>query len=585
MDDSTKLVYGPSSTKFILQGDLKHSDTLFHTMDSTLYGFSSFETKKNKDKFYYDLGNNGTAMVPMYYSVPETIGRTTGFNAYDPFVKTADEFKYYDSKSPYIYLGVVFGGSGRNIVDFEFSRNVTPDWNIGFDIYKISSEKQIGSASLKESQVANTTIDLHTFYRTKNRKYHLMFHAYRFQHYVTETGGIRTDTDPEDYFQYQNSSINLADAFSADLRSRWHLYHQYSLKPFFEVYNSVQYTKSVNEYVDESPASAQYYDEFLIRTDSTLDAAQFEEYRIEAGIKGRIANRIYYTGYVKHRDLSFKYSFLNPYGVVKENYLGGDLRLLITKKNELGGKAELSDDGLFFFKGYFKNNFLKASYTGSRYSPSFMADNYLGNHYEWHNSFNPTFANSIKGSVFYQLPFVRLEALVDASTITDFVYFDYDQTPKQNNGTLISNRISGKVDFNINGKIHFENQVVYNNIAGDNPETMRAPELNYFGRWYYADILFKNDMETQIGFDLRWQSEFYGKAYDPITQQFYIQNDLNMDNYAAVDFFFIVKSNDLTLFFKLNYINQKRDGGYFESPYYPGMTRTFDMGLRWMFFD
>lgn len=415
-----------------------------------------------------------------------------------------------------------------------------------------------------------------------------MMHAFRGQQEVTETGGILASTPPEDYFQYQDSQINLTTAYSGDYRTRYYIYHQYSLKPFFEVYNILEQNKIVNKFLDSSPmtgVNSGFYNQPLIRTDSTKEGSQFNENKIELGVKGRIADRIYYSGYVKHRRLDFKYNLLNPTSGDIENYLGGDLKLLITKSNILGGDAEVTDGGLYNFEGYFKNNFLKASYSSSRYSPSYMVQNYFGNHYEWHNDFSPMFANSIKGSIFHQFPFVRLEAQAEISSVTDYVYFDYDKVPTQNDGTIFINRYGAKADFNINGKVFFENHGVFNNFSGDNADAMRAPDLNYYGKWYYKDILFKNDMETQIGFDIRWQSDFYGKAYDPVTQQFYLQNDLKTDQYLAMDFFFIVKSNDLTLFFKFNYLNQQRDGGYFETPYYPGMRRVFDMGLRWMFFD
>ena len=112
-------------------------------------------------------GNNGTALNHVYYTMPKSIGRTTGFESYTPYVKQIDEQKYYDTKSPFIDLYVGLGGKGRSLVDFEFSRNINAQWNIGFDIKKISSNKLVGSASLREPQVSSTTADIYTFYSAK----------------------------------------------------------------------------------------------------------------------------------------------------------------------------------------------------------------------------------------------------------------------------------------------------------------------------------------------------------------------------------------------------------------------------------
>ena len=137
----------------------------------------------------------------------------------------------------------------------------------------------------------------------------------------------------------------------------------------------------------------------IIRTDSTLDESLMHEWRNELGIKGRIGSRLFYSGYLKRRDLDFRYAGLSPFDHESENYVGGDLKLHITETNEAGGNVEIQDGGQYLFNGYFKNNFLRASYSSSLYEPSYLVDRYFGNHYEWSNNFNSTFVNSIKGSL------------------------------------------------------------------------------------------------------------------------------------------------------------------------------------------
>lgn len=585
LDDSTKTVYGPTTTRWITVKSLKHNDTLFQTMDSTLSHVESFQVKKKQATYHYDLGNNGTAMTPIYYQLPTGIGRWTGFTAYDPFVKTANDFRYYDTKSPYIRLDAVFGATGRNVANVEFSRNISPEWNFGFDISRVASQKQLGSASFREKQVLSTVADFYTYYHTKNRKYHVMFHALRFDHEANETGGIVASTEERDFFQYLDAEINLSTAFTADHRTRLYMYQQYSVKPFFEAYTVLEHNKTRNEFNDfRSPGQNSYYQQTLIRTDTTSEAAVFDDYSATIGIKGRVANRIFYSGYIKRRQLDYDYRYETILRREAENYLGGDIKIWVTKTNQLGGRAEIMDDGRYLIEGTFNNGFLTAGYTSMSYMPSLLSERYFGNHYDWQNSFKPTYANSIKGSVFYQFSFLRLEPHVELTTVDNFVYYGTDKLPAQTSNPVLINKYGVKSDFTL-GDFHLDNHLIFNNVAGQNAEAMPIPDLNWFGRWYYANILFKNDLELQLGFDLRWQSAFYGRAYDPITQQFHIQNDLKMDAYFASDLFLVMKSNDLTLFFKINYLNQKREDGYFETAFYPGMRRVFDMGVRWMFFD
>ena len=92
-------------------------------------------------------------------------------------------------------------------------------------------------------------------------------------------------------------------------------------------------------------------------------------------------------------------------------------------------------------------------------------------------------------------------------------------------------------------------------------------------------------MEFQLGFDIRWQQGYYANAYDPITQQFYIQNDFKIDTYWAADLFFIMKARKLSIWLKWKYFNQKKQDGYFDTPLYPATRKMIDLGLRWHFYD
>lgn len=597
LDDSTELVYGPTTSRYMFEKDLRHSDTLYHHIDTALYNIERFEAKDRTETLYQDLGNNGTAMRPLYYEESNVIGRTTGFNSYNAYVKESDDFKYYDTKSPFIELNVAFGGRGRNVVDFNFSRNINAQWNVGFDVHKISAFKLIGSSTLRDTQVSGTGVDAYTFHSSKNSKYHMMFHAYKFEHKVTESGGIVVEDDAEDrdYFQYQDSDVFLRTAASYDTRARLHLYQEYSVAEFFEVYAVASRINIENRFEDtqlqtltdqtNSISIPYYYDDFLIRTDSTLDASLFNEWRVEAGLKGRVGKRIFYSGYVKRRDIDFNYRYLDTFGHTAENYLGGDIKLYITKSNALSGQVEVMDGGQYYFSGSYENNFLRARYTSNKHLPSFMSERYFGNHYEWSNSFEDVLSNTISGSLFYEFSFIRLQPEVKISTIDNYVYFGTDKKPTQNSAVALVNNYSLKSDFLLGKHFRLENRLIFNNVTGDGADAIRAPDWNYLGKWYYENIVFNDYMEMQVGFNLRWQSAYFANAYDPVTQQYYLQNDFEVPSFWTADFFFVMKAQKLSIWAKVKYLNQKKEDGYFETPGYPATRRMIDLGVRWHFYD
>jgi len=590
IDDSTKLVYGAHSTAFTLESKIRENDTSFYHVDTTLYNLENFEVIKKTPIYYQDLGVNGTAMNPVFYSVPRTIGRVSGFSAYDPYMLNPEEFRYYDTKSPYMDLNVAFGGNGRAKVDFNFSRNVKPNWNIGFDIYKMTSKRQVGEVALTgdNNNARSSVLDIYTYYESKKKNYTLLFHALRFEHAVRETGGVNVALGSEEleFFQYADAPINLVNAQSKDTRVNFHAYQQYTVKPFFQVYHKMD-KKSIKNEFNDYPLSADedYFDNIFIRSDSTLDAATFNEFTNEFGMKGKLSNRLFYSAYLKRRDINYRYVYSKPFGHTGETYLGGDIKLFISENNIVGGKVEILDGGQYYLKGFLQNKYVDASYTSAIYNPSFLSEQYLGNHFEWSNDFDPIIVNSIEGSAKYDFSFLSIEPKVSVTSIDQYVFFNTDKMPSQSSSTAIINRYSVRADLSLGKHFHLDNQVNYTILAGAGSGVFRMPALLGSSRWYYESVWFSQYMPIQIGVNVRWQSAYYANYYDPVIQQFYLQNDFEMKSYAAADVFLNFQAKRLRIFVKMTHVNQPADNGYFATPFYPGQKKVFDIGCRWLFFD
>ena len=590
IDDSTTLVYGVHSTAFTFESRIRENDTTFQHVDTTLYNFEKFEVIKKKSIYFQDLGVNGTAMIPMYYTIPRTIGRTSGYNSYNAYMIEPEEFKYYDTKSPYMDLRATFAGNGRSGIDFNFSRNVSPNWNVGFDIYRLSSNRQVGEVALTgdNNNTRSSVLDIYTYYQSDKKNYKLLFHALRFEHKVRETGGadVALGSDELDFFQYADTPIKLSNAQSTDTRVNFHIYQEYSVKPFFEVYHTMDKKSVKNEFVDY-PLSNDigYFENIFIRSDSTLDAATFNEFTNEFGIKGKLSNKLFYGGYLKRRDISYKYVYSEPFGHTGETYLGGDIKFFITENDVVGGNIEILDGGQYYLKGFLNNKYVNATYTSAIYNPSFLSEQFLGNHYEWSNDFDPIIVNSIEGSARYDFSFLSIEPRISITSIDQYVFFDTDKQPTQTSSTALINRYAVRVDLNLGKHFHLNNDINYTLLAGGAADVFRVPDLLVNSRWYYEGSWFNKYMPVQFGVDVRWQSAYFANGYDPITQQFYLQNDFEMKSYAAADIFLNLQAKRLRIFVKMTHINQPAENGYFATPFYPGQKKVFDIGCRWLFFD
>lgn len=589
VDDTTKLVYGPETSKYTFERHLRDKDSTFFTIDTTLYGIENFEFIKKSSIEYQNLGTNGTALNPIQYVIPRTIGRSSGYQAYEPYLKKPEDFKYYDTKSPFMDLQVAFGALGRSSVDFSFSRNIKPNWNFGFDIQRISTEKQIGAQTITGDQnVASSTLDIYTFYKSPKSNYTLLFHMIRFDHKVKETGGVDLDASEftNDIFFYRDSDIKLTNAVSQDKRINFHLFHTYTVKPFFEVYHIFDKNNISNSY-DDFPLSSTtgFYEDFLIATDSTQDGAAFNEFKNEVGIKGKFSNRLFYNAYLKRRDVDFEYVFLDDVGNVGENYLGGDVKLFLNDKNVVGGNVEFLQGGDYYFQGFYRNDFIKASYTSSIYRPSFLSERFFGNHYEWSNNFESIFANTLEGEISYELPFVELLPKVSITNLNRYIYFDTDKLPKQTAGSSLINNYTLEANFKFIDHIFLDNTIVYTGVTGAASNLIRAPKWYGNSRWFYKGVWFNKFMPVELGVNFRWRSSYFGLDYDPITQQFFLQNETKLGSYIAADLFITFQADKFRLFAKMTYLNQGAENGYLATPLYPGQPRAFDIGLRWLFFD
>lgn len=590
LDDSTTLVYGPLTTEYTYLSNIKYNQRKFLTIDTILTDLERFSERDRSGNVYQDLGNNGTAMWSTFYQMPQNIGLQTGYNAYDPFMKNPEDFRYYDTKSPFIDLYAGLGGKGRSIVDFDFARNVTPNWNVGFGIQQITSDKQIGVlANEGDRNALSNTMDLFSYYHSKDNKYTFIANVMRFDHTAIETGGVEVgeDTTRSALFQYEDAIIKLYNARSADLRMQLHQYQEYKYSEFMEFYWETLYKRQTTEYIDFPLSSTpDYYDEFLISTDSTQEKSEYREIKNEIGIKGNIS-KFFYNIYIKRRDMSMAYRFYRPGGGnLAENYGGARLRFDLNERNNLDGHFEYLQGGNYKFSGMLNNPLFEVDYQSALYVPTLLQSDYFGNHYEWHNSFQSTFANQLNGRIKLNFPFGAIQPKISLSTIDNYVYFDTDRRPTQTSDGLLLSSYGADLHLHLNNTFHLVADVRYTIVGGEAKSTYRVPELFMNGKLYYEGKWFNNFMPVQVGINFYQRNGYFANDYDPITQQFFLQDEYLMESYLAADFFFNLRVDKVRIFVKMTHVNQGAGNeGYQITPFYPGQPRVFDLGIRWLFFD
>lgn len=600
LDDSSELVYGPSTTFIVYESDLLYNSDTTHQIDTALAGLENFTFVDENRHLYQDLGNLGSAVNPIFYPLSNNIGRKSGFNAYTPYIQTPDKQKYFNTKSPFIDLQTVLGGRGRSYVSVDFTQNVNPNWNFGFSVSRVTADKQLG-AQLTEGDrhVVNSQLNLYSYFQHPEIDYKVAGYINYYTRNVDEIGGIFTtdSSTTADKFQYRDAALLLNDATSSENVFHIHAYQEYALFEQFQLYHRLDRKTQNLSYRDFADGAGgvydtyrDFYNTFFFDADSTYERSNFREFTNEVGLKGSLG-AVYYRFYAKNRVINHEYLFINPFETVIENYIGGESRFKWKDKFQVRVQGEVLQSGEYNLKGNLSSSLLEASYQSVLYKQSNLAQRFFNNHYSWENNFESGFSNELKGKV--KLKYKNLLFHPAASIIThnNLVYFDTLGISRQTSAAALLTRLGGNLNYHFwtnkekKEGFRIENEFYYSITSGGASDVLRVPELLYNGRIYWDGKWFEDALPTQIGFNLHGKSSYFVHGFDPVSQQFYLQNRQGSKDFLTADFFINMQIEKLFVFFKVTYANQPAEDGYFTSYLYPGQSRVLDFGVRWLFFD
>ena len=102
VDDSTRSIYGPTTTRTFGLNSLRYNLIDFHFIDTTVTDFDlDFDLLTRMQYEGQDLGNLGTAWRPHFEEAPSITGASSGFNSFNPYYQKPEELILYDTQSPF----------------------------------------------------------------------------------------------------------------------------------------------------------------------------------------------------------------------------------------------------------------------------------------------------------------------------------------------------------------------------------------------------------------------------------------------------------------------------------------------------
>ena len=602
LNDTTKNIHGPETSRWTTERDIFMNRPNYRPLDTAVNNYHRWTFVQESANLYKDLGVMGTAVNSIYPSVPSMIGATAGFQAYEPYYANAEP-RYYDTKSPFTRMRIIWGGTGRAMTHIEFARNINPRWNFGFNYRPILVDKQIQRTGKGDRQTISQYYDFFTTYKSKNERYSLLFNFRRIRHKVNENGGVLLNPG-DTYAAYFNVNArpNLTAAKTEEYRRNIHIRQQYQLAKPFQIYLVSDFTKQTNSFSDDYTKDPRaFYDTFYkVKKDTTTsdDQTTFNSMQQEGGIKGN-AGKLFYSAYYKFRSFEYANPYLDsiPTSVKKsgiENYLGGQLSLKLDSLSEISGMAEFLFGGFYRIEGQINTPWLDGYFKNSLTKPGFMPMIYQGTHDYWNQSFNGISSTQAQGFAKLNSGPLNITAGGTFTLLHNYVYFkeNIDQAakekvlPYQSSGNQSTFAPEVRMSVQFLRHVYFRPRVIYNAFLVNDDQALSIPEWFVNAGLTYENELFDHHLQIQAGVDAHWQSAYRALGYDIPIQQFYIQSAEISPAYPLVDLFLVGKMRRARLFVKYhNLVQAITLTGYLPTPGYPGQRTVLDFGFDFLLFD
>lgn len=592
LDDSTRQVYGPKTTLYFFEKDLKRNRLKLFEQDTLLDNFHNYEPVAKQGWKYQDLGNIGSAAKPVYYEIPDLIGLSSGFHVYDLYFRDPAKRRYYDTKSPFTEMAALFGGGNRNMLDIAFARNISSRWNIGIDFNTLRVRKTLNPVARDDNMVEQTAYAFHTNYRSENGKYWLLGSFSRMNHEVFEIGGIiPPEVDPTSiYFTYEDAKVWLSNSRARDLRHDYHLYHEYKLGNGLQIYHVFDRKNQNLLFESDLNTSDSLFfnrERLNAQLDTTQNHSDFAEWRNELGVKGSYKG-FYYNAFTRFRNGRMESPFFpDKKETFNELYIGGELIGQLSEKWQLRADGEYLIPGAFRIHGLFQSPWLELEYTKSLYKPTSVQQIYYGNHYQWDNDFANIGVDQLKGRVIIDFEKISLRPNLTLNRVNNYVFFNEERQATQASGEAFMVMPGLIANLKIGKKFRVDAEMIFTEVTGEAADNFRIPQFYANTRIYFDGPMFDNNVYVQLGVDIRYRSSFYAEAYNPSFQQFYLQNRFDVFAYPVADVFLNFRINRTRVLFKYNHLNAgfMAQEGYFITPDYTGYRSFLDLGISWYLFD
>jgi hypothetical protein len=156
-------------------------------IDSEVYNFYLRYPLKPS---YIDFGNIGTASHDLIFNPFMQPGWDGGWHAYDPYVYTIEDSRFYNTTKPYSELGYLLGSHAEQMINLLTTQNITRNWNVFFHYRLINSPGTYNNQNTNHNNYRFTS-----WYRSDNKRYQAFLLLLGSKLESAENGGIQNNAD------------------------------------------------------------------------------------------------------------------------------------------------------------------------------------------------------------------------------------------------------------------------------------------------------------------------------------------------------------------------------------------------------
>lgn len=583
-----------------------YEDIQLQDLDSSLHDFHRYNKASNWDYPYHYLGNVGANYLPLFYNNKRKSGLNNGFLQFENYLKKEKDIKYYDTQVPYTSLDLLMGKNDEYVFGGNYSQNINPNVNIGFDYDGIASD---GFLNRMRSSIHN--FDLYNWYHSKNRKYNLMTGLIINRVKIQENGGW-TNQDV-----YKNLDVgrdiklvptNLSQAQNTIKDTRYYIRQTFYLGKEVEkkwgdstvcvtdARFSLQHNMSIgfkNYTYSDNESTSNFYEAFYFDSIASSDQAKIKEFTNDLIFTNQkhfrdTSKNVFKVG-VSHKLIQYKMSdrlaqLRNDFQIV-----GGWESPKVGKFSfETDGKISLSpqylgDLDINFNTFYNINQWmdLRISINPQLSSPTLMEEQYQGNHYSWNNNFTKQFTLTTGAHFLCKKGIIKAD-LVN-TLVRNPILLNQNSLPQQYSQWL--NVLHFRASKAFDWKMFYLSVEVAAQYITDK-SILRMPTFYTHNTFYYQGGFITGKLKAHLGFDIWYSTNNKTNAYNPALGQFYLQDNVVVSMYPVVDVFFRLNIKTLRLFFMLQNVNAGLfEKGYYVAPGYGAQGRAIKFGVNWRFYN